>query len=231
MDTDTSYDSDPPQDLILRAISISRQWSVQNLYNYGLDHLKRRFNSSRIHPAIVLGIARKYGIPDLIRPAVRALSEPDGSVASWLADPEIIHHMSVTDIGVISRMRERIFKIRSLLCTPPPEIHDRQTCSATGRAMCSASWKSFWVSEVIPRLLVTNDEVASRLPVIRDGIVGARVPGMMERCTDQTIKSVVDKPGWKAEWNVVDGAVDLLMVAERVMLAPGDDVTMVEASS
>ena len=30
----------------------------------------------------------------------------------------------------------------------------------------------------------------------------ARVPGMMERCTEQTIVGAIDKPGWKAESNV-----------------------------
>ena len=85
--------------------------------------------------------------------------------------------------------------------------------------MCSASWKSFWVSDVIPRLLITTGEVDGQLMATRSGIMCARVPGMMERCTEQTIAGEIDKPGWKAESNVVEGAVDLLMVAERVMLA------------
>lgn len=231
MDTDTSYDPDPPQDVILRGILISRQWSVQNLYGYSLDHLNRRFESNRIHPAIVLGVAREYGIPNLIRPAVRALSEPDRSLASWSTDLEIIRHMSVVDIGVISRMKDRLSTIRATLCTPPPEIHDQETCLATGRAMCSTFWRSFWVSEVVPRILATNDKVASRLYAIRDEIVGARVPRMMEKCANKTIAGAIDKPGWKAEWKVIDGAVDLLMVEERVMLPVGDDVRMVEESS
>ena len=230
MDADTRYEENPSQDTILRAISISRRWSIPILYSYALDHFKRQFNSGRIHPAIVLGVAREYGIPNLIRPAIRALAEPDRPLAGWTANPEIIRHMSAIDIGVISRMKDRISNIRAILCTPPPEIHNQQMCLATGRAMCSASWKSFWVSDVIPRLLMTNGEVDGQLMAIRSGIMCARVPGMMERCTEQTIAGAIDKPGWKAESNVVEGAVDLLMVAERVMLAPGDDVTMVEAS-
>jgi len=228
---DTSYDPDPPQDIILRAMSISRQWSVQNLYGYALDHLNRRFESNRIHPAIVLGVAREYGISSLIRPAVRALSEPDRSLASWSADPEIIRHMSVMDIGVISRMKERLSTIRAALCTPPPEIHDQDTCQAAGRAMCSVFWRSFWVSEVVPRILASNGKVASRLCVVRDGIEGARVLGMMERCANKTIAGAIDKPGWRAEWNIIDGAVDLLVVAERVMLPADDGMRMVEESS
>ena len=77
---------------------------------------------------------------------------------------------------------------------------------------------------------MTNGKVTNQLKAIRDGITGTRIPGMMERCTDQTIVGAIDKPGWKAEWDVVDGVVDLLMVAEHVMLVPNDDMTMVVAS-
>ena len=76
---------------------------------------------------------------------------------------------------------------------------------------------------------MTNGEVDGQLMAIRSEIMCARVPGMME--LEQTIAGAIDKPGWKAESNGVEGAVELLMVAEHVMLAPGDDVTMVEASS
>ena len=56
---------------------------------------------------------------------------------------------------------------------------------------------------------------------------------MMEKCAEQTITNTVGKPRWNAEWNIPEGALKLLMVPERVMLAPGDisgDVMMVEGN-
>ncbi|KAF9790815.1 hypothetical protein BJ322DRAFT_1104464 [Thelephora terrestris] len=216
------YNPDPSQDTLLRAISISRRWSVQSLYNYAFDHFKRKFESGNIHPAIVLGVAREYGIPALISPAVRALASPDISLSSWSVNLDIILHMSVVDIGAIGRMKERLLDTRTALCTPPPDIHDQGTCSGTNRTLCSASWRSFWALEVVPQLLGTNGKDASWLQEVRDGVMNVKVLGMMGKCITQTVTGAIGKPAWKAEAKITDGAVKLLMVEERGMLVAGD---------
>lgn len=78
---------------------------------------------------------------------------------------------------------------------------------------------------------MTDGEVANRLWGVRDGVADAKVPGMMERCMAQTITVAIGKPAWRADWKITDGAVELLMVEERGMLAAGDisnDVRMGE---
>lgn len=224
------YDANPTQDTLLRAISISRRWSVPALYNYAYDHFKRQFEGGHIHPAIVLGVAREYGIPDLIRPAVEALASPKRTFSSWSTNPTITCHTSVMDLGFIGRMKEKLLLARVTLCTPPPIFHN-EVCTAKGRAACLASWESFWTSKIAPELLKTGGDATSRLWYIHNQVESAKVPGMGQGCAEQTITNVIAKPGWNAEWNIPDGAVNALMVPEHVMLTPGDasgDVMMAE---
>ena len=49
----------------------------------------------------MLGVAQKYGIPELIVPAVRALARPSFSLASWCINPEILHHVTLEDVTTV----------------------------------------------------------------------------------------------------------------------------------
>jgi len=223
------YDPNPTQENLIRAISISRQWSIQNLYDYALDHFKRQFKSGQIHPAVVLGVAREYGIADLIGPAVKALAKPEMPFSSWSTDEAIICHTTVKEVGVIGRMKEKLIMARVALCTPPPLIHDDVTCRPKNRTVCSTSWKGFWASAIVPRLLNNNGDIENCLWWIRTDFVGkARIQGMMDACAERTIEGAVGKPGWRSETKIPDGAVEQLMVPERGMLEPQDipDVIM-----
>ena len=86
------YDQNPTQDHLINAISISRKWSILNLYGYVLDHFRRQFLGRMIHPAVVLGVACIFGIPSLIEPAVKVLARPDISFSSWSTDDNVICH-------------------------------------------------------------------------------------------------------------------------------------------
>lgn len=227
---DARYDPNPTQDTLLRAISISRRWSAPALYAYAYDHFKRQFEGGHIHPAIVLGVAREYGIPKLIRQAVEALAKPKMTFSSWSTDPTITCHTSVMDLGFIGRMKEKILVARIALCTTPPTLHN-QACTARGRTTCLASWERFWTSKIVPELLMVNGDDIIGVRDIRNKIESAEVPGMMQGCAEQTIANTIGKTRWDVELNMLDGAVSALMVPERVMLTPGDasgDVAMVE---
>ena len=127
---------------------------------------------------------------------------------------------------------KKLLTVRIALCAPPPILHNKM-CLSRGCATCIRSWESFWASEIVPKLLKINGEAGSRLFTICKLVESAKVPGMMEKCTEQTITDVTERPGWDVEWNIPDGVVRVLMVAERVMLAPGDvsdDVPMAEGT-
>jgi hypothetical protein len=206
---------------LIRAISISRQWSVHNLYDYAFDHFKRQFQDGRIHPAVVLGIAREYGISDLVQPAVKALAGPEIPFASWSTDPKIVCHTTVKDVGTIGRMKEKLLMARFALCNSPPAVHDDTTCCLKNRTRCSTSWKEFWASTVVPRLLNLNGEIDNQLWWIRtDCVAKAVIIGMMDKCVEWTTSEVIGKPAWMAESRIPEGAVKVLMVSERVMLGP-----------
>jgi hypothetical protein len=216
------YDPHPTQETLIRAVSISRRWSIQNLYDYAFDHLKRQFHHGLIHPAVVLGVAREWGIPDLIEPAVKALADLERPFSSWSTDADVTCYTSVADLGVIGRMKEKLLMARITLCTPPRPVHDDSTCLPEHRTTCSALWKEFWSSNIVPRLLRTGGNIEDQLLWIRDVVARASIAGMGDRCVEWTVNEAIGKPGWRAEMNIPDGAVKLLMVPERVMLAPDD---------
>jgi hypothetical protein len=214
------YDRSPTQNHLIDAISISRKWSIHNLYGYAFDHFRRQFLGRRIHPAVVLGVARRFGIPDLIEPAVKLLARPDISLSSWSTNPDIICHTTVVEVGVIGRMKEKILLARFALCAVPPIVHSA-TCCDKNRMTCSAAWRDFWMSIVVPRLLNLDGEVENLLWHIRtEHIAKADVPGMGDRCSEWTINDVVVNTGWRAELKIPEGAVNVLMVAEHLMLEP-----------
>lgn len=172
----------------------------------------------QIHPAVVLGVARQFGIPGLIDPAVRLLARPDISFSSWSTDPSIVCHTTVVEVGTIGRMKEKILLARFALCGVPPSIHDT-TCHDKQRIGCSASWRDFWMASVVPRLLNIDGEVENLLWWIRTECISkASIPGMESRCLERTVDEVIGNAGWRAETKIPDGAVDALMVPEHPML-------------
>jgi hypothetical protein len=169
---------------------------------------------------VVLGVARRFGIPDLIDPAVRLLARPDISLSSWSTDPDIIRHTTVVEIGVIGRMKEKILLARFALCAVPPIIHSG-TCCDKNRITCSAAWRDFWMSNVVPRLSNLDGEVENLLWSVRtECIAKANVSGMGDRCSEWTVNEVVVNTGWRAEMKIPEGAVNALMVPEHLMLEP-----------
>ena len=213
------YNGNPTQDNLTSAISISRRWSIPNLYDYALDHFKRQFQDGRIHPAVVLGVAREYGIAELVEPAVKALAKPTISFASWSTDPDILRHTTVEDVGTIGRMKEKLLHARFALCKAPPAVHDDTVCHPKDRSECSMSWRDFWDSSVIPRLVELDGEIGNQLWWIRsDRISKSRIQRMTRECADRTVREVIGKACWSAETKIPEGAVRALEVLERTML-------------
>jgi hypothetical protein len=218
-----SYEQNPSQETLIHAIGISRQWSIPKLYGYASDHFKRQFLRKKIHPAIILGVARQYGMSDLIEPAVAALAKPTVLFASWACDPDILRHVTVEDVGTIGRMKEKLLMARMALCDVPPVVH-ASLCRQDRRPACSASWKSYWFSSVVPKLLKLDDEAANQLWWIRlDSVERASVAEMGCGCLKFTVDVVLGNPGWEAEMRIPEGVVKLLMVAECTMLEPGSE--------
>lgn len=213
-----SYDQNPSQETLIQAIGISRQWSIPKLFGYASDHFKRQFTGGKVHPAIVLGVARQYGMSDLINPVVMALAKSKVLFSSWSCDPKILRYLGIEDVAVIGRMKEKLLTVRMALCEVPPVDH-ASTCYS--HPACWDAWKSYWFSNLIPKLLTLDDEISNMLWWIRlDCIERAAVSGMGDLCLQRTINEVKDNPGWEAEMKIPEGAVKLLMVPERTMLEP-----------
>ena len=215
------YEENPSQDYLINAISISRSWSIQHLFGYAFDHFRRQFLQGRIHPAIVLGVARKYGIPSLIAPAVGALARPSITFASWCINPDILRHSTLEDVTVIGRMKEKLWSAQAALCKVPPVTHNLASCLHGRQDTCYRSWRQFWLLDVAPKLLQLNDELENRMMWIgTEFLARAKVEGMTKGCLEHTIEKVGAGVGWRAEIQIPQGAIERLMVPERMMLTP-----------
>lgn len=216
-----SYDQNPSQETLIQAIAISRQWSIPKLFGYASDHFKRQFTEKKIHPAVVLGVARQHGISDLVEEAVAALAKSKVHFSGWSCDPNILRYLSVEDVAVIGRMKEKLLMARMALCDTPPVVHEERTCHQDFSPACSAAWKSYWLLKVVPRLLKLDDEIDNQLWWIRlDCVEKAQVSGMGSACLKLTTDEVQENAGWDAEIKIREGAAMLLRVPERTMLEP-----------
>ena len=206
--------------MLVLAISISRAWSISSLFNYALDNLTRQSKDGRIHPAVVLGLARKHGIPDLIEPSVKALARLDPQLSSWSTEEAIICHNTALELGIIGKMKEKILIARINLCLPPSPQHDNMVCKADDSNTCCTYWKSYWQRTVVPRLLKVDGQVVDELCIIKRKIENDTVTGMKEGCAKLTIIDIIRKPAWKAEKNIQAGAVQALMVPQYSNIDP-----------
>ena len=193
-----------------------------------MDHFRRQFLLDRIHPAVVLGVSRRFGIPNMIEGAVLRLARIDLPLSSWATDPNIIRHISVDEMGTIARMREKLLLARFALCTVPPVSHD-DACPTKVRAACSAAWREFWMAVVIPKLCTVDGHINNELWWIRgNSVAEAKVEGMTRMCREMTVQEVIPSAGWRAETRITDGAVRVLMVPERDMLEPSIERMVVD---
>lgn len=149
-----------------------------------------------------------------------ALAKSRVPFSSWACNPDVLCYLGVEDVAVIGKMKEKLLTVRMALCNVPPADH-ASTCHQDFRPACSAAWKSYWLSKVVPRLLALDDEICNLLWWIRlDYVEKAQVLGMGDLCLQLTINEIKENPGWEAEMRIPEGAVKLLMVPERTMLEP-----------
>lgn len=195
-------------------IRLAQMWNVPRLFHYSLDHFERQFKAEKIHPAVVLAIARENGIPSLIRPAIEALAEPTASLHSWCCDVEVLRYVQVGEIGAIARMKERLYNARVAILDVPLVTH-RTSC--TDSVSCEIVWDAYWNAKVGRKARRLYDgSVAHQLWFIRSSdVLGAKVPGMDLACLAATIDKVGSNLCWFSDRQIIEGAVRHLMIPER----------------
>lgn len=79
--------------------------------------------------------------------------------------------------------------------------------------------------DVVPRLLTLDSDIDSMLWWIRtDCVAKANIQGMMGECMRWSIDEAIGNAGWRAETRILEGAVQVLMVPELMMLDPASEV-------
>lgn len=190
-------------------------WNVPRLFNYCVDHLRRKAEDEAIHPAIVLAVARATGLPFLIKPAVRRLAESKCSLHSWCCEHEVLQYITVEEVGAIARMKERLYMARLAFVDVPPATHG---ANCTDTAVCTQAWNHYWHTVVGKKLRKLDDgSVSHQLLCIRTtDVVYGQVPEMGDSCRRLTTEKVASHDCWFADDAIIKGAVEYLMVPERI---------------
>lgn len=213
--TDTSYRPDPPPEELITGLRLAQMWNAPRLFHHSLDHFRRQCTAGTIHPAIALAVARANGIPSLIKPAVKALADPGFPLHSWSCDSAILRYTTVEEVGAIARMKEKLCAARLTILDVPP-VHHAPDC--TSEAVCAQAWAWYWtvtVGKKVRRLW--DDSIPNQLWFIRSkDVLEAEVPGMGVLCLRITAEHVARHSCWFSDDRIINGAVNYLMVPERV---------------
>ena len=218
--TNASYRPDPPQEELIGGLKLAQMWNAPRLFHYCVDHFTRKFNNRKIHPAVVLAVARANGVPSLIKPAVKALADPDATFHSWSCEGEILRYVAVEEMGAIARMRERLQAARLTVLDVPPVTHAADCNDAAG---CAQGWERYWYIVVGKKVRKLYDGTAThQLWYIRSvDVLQGEVPSMGKMCLRMTAERVAGNSCWFSDDSIIDGAVEYLMVPERIPDWPG----------
>lgn len=124
---------------------------------YALDHLERiRIKSgSTVHPAVLLSLARRHGVPGWIRPAVFGLKlMPLALIANEsdrLTSTPMDVLMGPETYRIYARMRESMMNKRLHLALRAPGYTHAKGCLS--HKACSDAWDSAWLNTVGRKLL------------------------------------------------------------------------------
>ena len=161
---------------------------------------------------IALAIARENGIPSLIRPAIEALAESKVSLYSWCSDNSVLQYTGVKEVSTITRLKEHLYLTRLSLLDLPPAIHSKCCVDV---AKCRAGWERYWNVEVARKVRkLVDGSVSNELWLIQSNLLRAEIPGMGRDCLMATVDKVGHHHCWYADSEIVDGAVECLMVDE-----------------
>ena len=208
------YSPNPSQENLISGLRLAQMWNVPRLFHYSLDHFRRQFIAQKIHPAIVLAVARENGIPSLIRPAVESLAKPTASLHSWCCDVAITQYVQVEEISAIARMKERLYNARLAILDVPPVTHGGNCVDTVG---CGIVWGHYWNVRVGGKVRKVYDGTLShQLWFIRSELLTSQIPGMTKSCRVMTVDKVGMNSCWSSNRQIVDGAVGHLMVVERL---------------
>ena len=188
-------------------------WNVPQLFHYSLDHLKQWFET-KIYLLVMLTVAQVNGIPCLVKLVVRALAGADIPLCSWCSDLEILCYAQVEGVGLITRMKEQLYYARLAFLAVPLVTHGGD---CTDTSSCRVVWEFYWSVNVGRRIRVLDDATVSHeLWFIRSEILKAQIPGMTESYCTMTVNGVAANSCWFSEDSILAGAIEHLMVAERV---------------
>ena len=213
--TNVSYRPDPPPEELIARIRLAQMWNAPRLFHYSLDHFTRQSKAGGIHPAVALAVARANGIPSLIKPAVKALAAPEVPLHSWSCDDNILRYVAVEEVGAIVRMKEKLSLACLAILDVPPVAHANDCASEPN---CAQAWAWYWHAIVGRKIRkLCDDTIPHQLWYIRTtDVLQAEVPGMGLLCLWITAERVAHNACWFSDDRIINGAVDYLMVPERV---------------
>lgn len=102
------YNDRPPLKHLITGLEYSLLWTIPTVRGYCIDHIDCISRREYIHPAILLSLARRHGIPQWIYPAVQKLQHTPLSTITKQPD-NIMSTINLDTYSGIARLRESLF--------------------------------------------------------------------------------------------------------------------------
>jgi len=201
------YDEHPALPDLLTGLENSLAWTIPTVRLYAIDHINRISKRDYIHPMILLSLGRRHGIPEWIGPSVKQLA--DMPLSSLSANQEVLSFMTMDIHLVIARLREKLQTKRLYLALRAPDVFHTKEC--TDNKACSNAWDSMWLNTV-GRKVLHPDLFRPTWLEVKACAENLLVPTMCRSCFSRVSSTVREINIWAIEEQIVQKAVDKLMV-------------------
>jgi hypothetical protein len=138
-------------------------------------------------------------------------------LSTTATDPLVLSLVDIDTHIVITRLREKLQSKRLHLALRAPDVVHLKTCA--DRRACSDAWDYTWLNHVGRKVLHPDIFRPSWLD-IKSCAENLEVPTMHQPCFQKVSAAVRDISIWEFEDELIQMAVDLLMVPEIEVALP-----------
>jgi hypothetical protein len=205
-----SFDEKPRLSDLYAGLEISSVWIIPYVRRFAIHHIGVISRQSYIHPAIMISLARRHGVPEWIRPAVQQLRNIPLSSLAAHHDPYVKSLMTLDTYEIIARLRERLLLKSVSLAIRPPDVSHVVHC--INNDSCYNAWHVAWVINIGTKLIHPEDYFRPGIDEIKASLETLTVPTMTQGCLLDTLSDLRASNAWDFEARAIDKAVELLMV-------------------
>ncbi|KAI0691446.1 hypothetical protein BC835DRAFT_1307499 [Cytidiella melzeri] len=199
----------PPYDtaMLISLLKLGSLYQMKLVLTFAQYHIK---DEPRISPATKINLARRYTIPDWVRPAFEALVR----TGPLHITDEDIDQLGLVTYAILTRAQAEIARerLRLSLAAPPTVLGDG--CVAHDR--CEGAWKEFWGIKVSRWL--NHPDKPPRLSKTCEFIEQlGDIPFMRSRCHSETLLKLRGMAPLRAEERITEEGVEKVLAFHRLL--------------